>query len=163
MELSPDWVVGFTDAEGCFYVSVNPHPDMKVGYQVLPEFVVVQHQRDVQVLYALKKFFGSGVVRKNNHERWCYRVRKLECLQKICKFFESHPLKTKKNVERIRFCRIVRFMREGRHLNPEGLLDIVEMVLSMNTPQRESLLRIKKDLEAKVRYSPPPGESQGER
>ncbi len=163
MELSPDWVVGFTDGEGCFHVSVNPHPEMKVGYQVLPEFVVVQHERDVQVLYALKKFFGCGVVRRNTEERWCYRVRKLEGLQKICEFFESHPLKTRKNVERIRFCRVVRLMREGRHLNPEGLLDIVDVVLSMNTPQRESLLRIKRDLEAKVRYSPPPGESQGER
>jgi hypothetical protein len=45
MELSPDWVVGFVDGEGCFHVSITRHPSMKIGYQVLPEFVVVQHRR----------------------------------------------------------------------------------------------------------------------
>jgi hypothetical protein len=156
MELSPDWVVGFVDGEGCFHVSVNENPKTKLGYQVLPEFVVVQHQRDVQVLYALKSFFKCGVVRKNNGDRWCYRVRKLECLRAICEFFVKHPLKTKKNVDRIKFCRVVGYMLEGRHLSLEGLLEIVEIALQMNTKQRDALLRIKRDLEAKVRYSPPP-------
>jgi hypothetical protein len=163
MELSPDWVVGFVDGEGCFHVSVNENPKTKLGYQVIPEFVVVQHQRDIQVLYALKSFFKCGVVRKNNGDRWCYRVRKLACLKAICEFFVKHPLKTKKNVDRIRFCRIVGYMLEGRHLSVEGLLEIIDVALRMNTQQREALLRIKKDLEAKVRYSPPLGESQGER
>jgi hypothetical protein len=45
----------------------------------------------------------------------------------------------------------------------EGLLEIVEIALQMNTKERDALLRIKRDLEAKVRYSPPLGESQGER
>jgi hypothetical protein len=151
MELSPDWVVGFVDGEGCFHVSVNENPRTRLGYQVLPEFVVVQHQRDVQVLYALKSFFKCGVVRKNNGDRWCYRVRKLECLRAICEFFVKHPLKTKKNVDRIRFCRVVGYMLEGRHLRLEGLLEIVEIALQMNTGQREALLRIKRDLEAKVK------------
>lgn len=160
MELSPDWVVGFTDGEGCFQVSINKHPEMAVGYQVLPEFVIVQHERDVQVLYALKRFFGCGVVRKNNGDRWCLRIRKLSCLQKVCEFFTEHPLKTKKNVEFIRFRRIIQKMLEGKHLTTEGLLEIVEIVLQMNTGEREKLLQVKKDLEAKIRYSPPSGESQ---
>jgi hypothetical protein len=117
----------------------------------------------VQVLYALKSFFKCGVVRKNNGDRWCYRVRKLECLRAICEFFVKHPLKTKKNVDRIRFCKVVGYMLEGRHLSLEGLLEILEIALQMNTGQRDALLRIKRDLEAKVRYSPPLGESQGER
>ncbi len=163
MELSPDWVVGFVDGEGCFHVSINSHPETQIGYQVLPEFVVVQHQRNVQVLYALKGFFKCGVVRKNNGDRWCYRVRKLNCLKEICSFFERHPLKTKKNVERIRFCRIVSYMLEGRHLRLDGLMEILDIALQMNTEKRENLLRIKRDLEARTRYSPPLGESQGER
>ncbi len=161
MELSPDWVVGFVDGEGCFHVEVNPHPEMSVGYQVLPEFVVVQHQRDIQVLYALKRFFGCGVVRKNNVDRYCLRIRKLSCLERVCEFFTKHPLKTKKNVDFIKFRRIVQWMKEGRHLTVEGLLDMVDTALQMNTQNREKLLRIREDLEARVRYSPPLGESQG--
>ncbi len=160
MELSPDWVVGFTDGEGCFHVSINRHPDMSVGYQVLPEFVIVQHERDLQVLYALKRFFGCGVVRRNNGDRWCLRIRKLSCLEKVCEFFTKHPLKTKKNVDFIKFRRIVQKLKEDKHLTPEGLLEIVEIALQMNTQNRDALLHIKEDLEARVRYSPPSGESQ---
>ena len=146
MDLSPDWVVGFVDGEGCFHVSILRHPEMTVGYQVLPEFTLVQHERDVQILYALKRFFGCGVVRPNHGNRWAYRVRKLQCLERVCDFFTRHPLKTRKQVDLVRFRRIVHKMREGRHLTPEGLLEIVDIALRMNTGEREALLRIKKDL-----------------
>ena len=42
--LETEWVVGFVDGEGCFFVGINRHPEMTSGYQVLPEFTVVQHQ-----------------------------------------------------------------------------------------------------------------------
>ncbi len=148
MNLSPDWVVGFVDGEGCFQVAILRHPEMRIGYQVLPEFTVVQHERDIQILYALKAFFGCGVVRRNHGDRWAYRVRKLECLERICDFFTKHPLKTKKNVDFIRFRRIVQKMKEGKHLTREGLLEIIEIALRMNTGEREALLRIKADLGA---------------
>jgi len=144
MDLSPDWVVGFVDGEGCFYVGINPHPDMKVGYQVLPEFRVVQHERDIQVLYALKRFFRCGVVRRNREDRYELRIRKLSCLLRVVEFFEKHPLKTKKNVDFKKFARIVRWMAEGKHLEREGLIRIIELALTMNRadkPQAEKILR----------------------
>ncbi len=36
--INPDWLVGFVDGEGCFYVGWNPNSTMKLGVQVLPEF-----------------------------------------------------------------------------------------------------------------------------
>ncbi len=144
MELSPDWVVGFVDGEGCFYVGINPHPEMEVGYQVLPEFRVVQHERDIQVLYALKRFFRCGVVRRNREDRYELRIRKLSCLLKVVEFFEKHPLKTKKNADFKKFARIVRWMAEGKHLEREGLIRIIELALTMNRadkPQAEKILR----------------------
>jgi hypothetical protein len=32
--LSPAWVVGFVDGEGCFFVGINRQPSMRVGWQV---------------------------------------------------------------------------------------------------------------------------------
>ena len=61
-KLNAQWVVGFVDGEGCFFVGVSPHPEMSCQFQVLPEFTVVQHQRDIQLLHALKKFFGCEAV-----------------------------------------------------------------------------------------------------
>ena len=163
MDLSPDWVVGFVDGEGCFYVGINPQPEMKLGYQVLPEFRVVQHERDIQVLYALKRFFRCGVVCRNREDRYELRIRKHSCLEEVVAFFERHPLKTKKNVDFQKFARIVRWMSEGRHLTPEGLVQIIEFTLSMNRADKTKAQEIPGLLQEKHgrRDSPPQAEMSG--
>ena len=103
VKLDPGWVTGFVDGEGCFHVGINVHADMTSGYQVLPEFTVVQHERDAQLLHALKAFFGCGVVRTNHGDRLAYRVRSQQhLLERILPFFEKHPLRSKKHIDFLR-------------------------------------------------------------
>ena len=64
MELDTGWVAGFVDGEGRFNLGINPHPETTAGFQVLPEFNIAQHERDDQVLHALKSYLECGVVRK---------------------------------------------------------------------------------------------------
>ena len=131
--LAAQWVVGFVDGEGCFYVGINQHPEMTAGYQILPEFTVVQHKRDIQLLYALKKFFGCGVVRINHAERMAYRVRGLKHLtERIIPFFEKHNLKSKKNVDFIKFRKILLIIKEGKHLTIDGIQQIKLIASQMN-------------------------------
>ena len=146
MELDAEWVVGFVDAEGCFHVSVNRHPEMSIGYQVLPEFVVVQHTLDRQILMALKRFFRAGSVRKNHDDRDCLRIRKLSALREICEFFTRHPLKTRKNVDFRKFRKIVHLMDQKRHLTQEGLVEIIGIAMQMNSTTRPALEAIHREL-----------------
>ena len=132
--LEANWVVGFVDGEGCFFVGINPHQEMTAQYQVLPEFTVVQHQRDIQLLHALKKFFGCGVVRRNHAERMAFRVRRLEHLNEIIvPFFEKHPLKSKKRIDFLTFRTVLHRMSRGDHLNTEGIAEIRALASRMNT------------------------------
>ncbi len=132
--LEAQWVVGFVDGEGCFFVGINRHPEMTSGFQVLPEFTVVQHQRDIQLLHALKKFFGCGVVRRNHAERMAYRVRGLDHLKDvIIPFFDKHPLKSKKRIDCIKFRKVLQLMTKGRHLTVEGIEEIRAIATTMNT------------------------------
>ena len=147
MELKPEWISGFVDGEGCFHIAFLRHAEMKFGYQILPEFTVVQHVRDKDILFALKRYFGFGVVRKNHQDRWCYRVRKLENLLKICEFFTRFPLRTKKRVDFQKFKKAINMMKAGKHLTKDGFIEILEIALRMNTGNRERLLQIIKDLE----------------
>ena len=134
MQLEAQWVVGFVDGEGCFHVGVNAHPEMSAGHQVLPEFTVVQHERDIQILYALKAFFGCGVVRRNHGDRMAYRVRSKEhLLRKILPFFMAHPLKTKKNIDFLKFRDVLLLMEHDRHLTPEGVDAIRAIASEMHT------------------------------
>ena len=127
------WVVGFVDGEGCFFIGINPHPEMSAGYQVLPEFTVVQHKRDIQLLYGLKRFFGCGVVRTNHGDRMAYRVRSLEHLRdKIVPFFEQHSLKSKKNVDFMKFRKVLVMMGRKEHLTIDGIQQIKMIASRMN-------------------------------
>ena len=134
LNLEAQWVAGFVDGEGCFYVGINAQPEMKAGYQVLPEFTVVQHKRDVQLLYALKHFFGCGVVRQNHGDRMAYRVRGIENLrERIIPFFEKHPLKTKKHIDFLKFRKILLLIEREEHLTLAGIEKIRQIASEMNT------------------------------
>lgn len=133
MKLDAQWITGFVDGEGCFYVGINAHPEMTAGFQVLPEFTVVQHKRDVQVLHALKSYFGCGVVRVNHGERMAYRVRGQQDLNEhIVPFFAKHSLKTKKNVDFIKFRHVLKMMEAGVHLTADGIEEIRKIAVQMN-------------------------------
>ena len=136
MNLDAQWIVGFVDGEGCFHVGINKHDDMTAGFQVLPEFTVVQHERDAQLLQALKAYFGCGVVRKNHGDRMAYRVRGHRHLaDRIVPFFVEHPLKSKKRVDFQKFNRIVQMMEAGDHLKREGVEEIRRVASQMNRGQ----------------------------
>jgi hypothetical protein len=137
MQLDPQWITGFVDGEGCFHVSVNPHKEMSVGFQVLPEFTVVQHERDVQVLHGLKAYFDCGVVRRNHGDRMAYRVRSQEhLLTRIIPFFMQHSLKTKKHVDFLKFRDVLLLMEKGAHLTAEGIEEIRSIAVQMNRASR---------------------------
>lgn len=134
MIIEKNWIVGFVDGEGCFHVSLNTNKTMRLQIQVLPEFVVVQHKRDIKVLYAIKEFFKCGVVRPNHGDRFCYRVRNLKHLtQIIIPFFEKNSLKTMKKYNFLRFRWIVQAMVNRKyHLTLEGLEKIRHVKNNMN-------------------------------
>ena len=144
MELHPDWITGFVDGEGCFHVQIVKNKTMKTGLQVLPEFVVSQHIRSIQVLYALKAYFQTGEVRSESQREGetgrQYRVRSIKALlETIIPFFMKHPLKTAKNVEFLKFRDILLLMEKGEHLNLEGIEKIRRIQDQMNTkPKRLS-------------------------
>jgi hypothetical protein len=133
MKLNPEWIVGFVDGEGYFHIAISKHSEMTIGYQVLPEFTIVQHIRDVQVLYAIKTYFGCGVIRKNHDDRMAYRVRGFEHLTNIIvPFFSKYPLKTKKHIDFLKFRDVLRKMESKEHLDLEGIENIHSIKGQMN-------------------------------
>ena len=153
MNLESQWVTGFVDGEGCFHIEINPSKTMKTGYQVLPSFVVSQHYRSENVLYALKNLFQTGVVRKESNRQGetgrQYRVRNFTDLQtKIIPFFEKHSLKTSKKIDFLKFRYICILMARKEHLTFEGILKINKIALTMNgsrTKKVRNLLNLSKD------------------
>ena len=130
--LDSRWVSGFVDGEGCFHVSINKIPKMSIGWQVLPEFRIVQHERDESVLKELQQFFQAGKVVTNHGARKELRIRKLNDLRNVVLFFKQHPLRTKKKKNFEIFAKILELMEHKKHLTVEGLTDIANLCWSMN-------------------------------
>ena len=131
--LSPDWICGFIDGEGCFHVGISKHPEMRFGYQILPELTVVQHERDIALLHRLRSAMGCGVVRRNHGDRYCWRVRDMNNLANIIlPFFDKHKLRSKKDVEFRKFAKVVKIMEKGAHLTEEGFKKICKIASEMN-------------------------------
>lgn len=135
-KLNKDWVVGFVDGEGCFYVGLNKNQTLILGEQVLPEFKIVQHQRDLQLLYKIKDFFKCGIVKNNkgqNSEIFEYRVRNVSHLdQIIIPFFKQNLLQTQKKFNFNYFSQIVNLMINKQHLTESGLIQIKSLKNKMN-------------------------------
>jgi len=143
--LTPNWITGFVDGEGCFSIGFirqlggSDRKGYKTGYQVDHEFVVTQGAKSVDCLHRIQIFFGVGQVtlnrRYDNHKEPMYRfvVRKREdLLQIIVPFFISYPLQTAKQLDFQKFTQCLQIINQGRHLTTEGLIEIANIVETMN-------------------------------
>ena len=66
-------------------------------------------------------------------------MRKLDQLREIAAFFAKYSLRTKKRIDAQRFAKVLTLMEDGRHLTIEGLKEIEEIALMMNTGNRPRL------------------------
>ena len=139
-ELNPNWIAGFIDGEGCFHVGISEHPELRFKHQILPELTVVQHLRDVDLLYRIRSTMNCGVVRKNHGDRYSWRVRNLKNLSEvIVPFFEKYKLRSKKSVEFNKFAKVVRMMVKGEHLTEDGFTKIQKIASTMNRCNRKKV------------------------
>lgn len=144
MKLDPQWMVGFIDGEGCFSIDVHVNKTARHKIQIQPEFVVVQGEVDIQILHAMKDYFGCGRVLVNRKDptstRMMFRVKNLDDLHdKIIPFFEKHQLKTKKRIEFIRFRQIVRKMKANYHKeNLNQFLEVVKMSENLRVRSKQN-------------------------
>ena len=140
------WIVGFVDGEGTFSITVQRNKEMSLGWQVFPEFVVTQGEKNLKVLEDMKLYFGCGSVYRNhrydNHKEDIYRycVRSIiDLKEKIIPFFQKHPLKTSKAEDFKKFVTVIDAIKEKKHLTVSGLKRIAEIAQTMNNRQRTKL------------------------
>jgi hypothetical protein len=138
--LDAEWIVGFVDGEGCFHVAINRQYKMKIGWQVLPEFRIVQHKRDIDILHKIQKTLGIGQVTRNHGDRFEVRVRGIQNLKKLINFFYKHNLQTTKKENFELFCQIIDLMENKEHLTQEGLNKIALLASSMNNRVKSKYL-----------------------
>lgn len=141
------WIVGFTDGEGTFSVSIIKNKTTKTGWQVFPEFVITQGAKSLQALEMIKDYFGCGNIfvnkRYDNHTENLYRfcVRSLSDLHEtIIPFFDEHQLQTAKQNDFLIFKTIIEMLLNKEHFTDKGLEKIAKKIETMNRKKRSRFL-----------------------
>lgn len=142
-----NWIVGFSDGEGCFTVSILKNNTTKSGWQIFPEFVITQGEKSLIALKIIKKYFKCGKIfinrRNDNHNEHLYRycVRSIKDLnERILPFFKTHQLLTAKNKDFKFFTQIIRLMVRKKHLSLSGMKVIANKIEKMNSRKKSRFL-----------------------
>nr|ATI20525.1 hypothetical protein [Juglanconis juglandina] len=120
---NPEWVRGFTEGEGSFFVSLTKNSRFKTGVEVRLGFSLTQHSRDMILLQGIESFFGCGKsLLRSGSLAGDYKVSSVKDLSEIIiPFFEKYPfLGTKMRGFQI-LCLVVNIVKEKGHLTEEGL------------------------------------------
>ena len=86
----PNWLAGFTDGDGSFFVRVIPSLNYKTGAQILLTYKLSQHRRDIALMQNLTKYLDCGKVQDlgSGTEACAFTVSSLKSLEaKIIPFF----------------------------------------------------------------------------
>ena len=133
-----NYLAGFADGEGCFYVGVHPTTNVTLGLQVIPEFHVSQNGERISVLQLFVEVLGCGAIKRNastnSRDKTFVLVvkRHNDLYEKVLPFFARFPLRSEKQQEFLKFAQVVEMMHRKEHLTSQGLRKIVGIAFSMN-------------------------------
>ena len=128
------YISGFVDGEGCFCVSFQPSKRHRFGWEVRPSFSVSQNADRAEVLRTIQKTWGCGSIRPDRSDKTLkFEIRNVsELVAKVLPHFKAFPLMSSKQADFERFARICELVNGDRHLELEGLEEIVRLAMEMN-------------------------------
>lgn len=142
LEVSDDYLVGFIEGEGRFYVGIVPAKETKTGWQVIHFFKVSQNPSGKAILDYLKKRLKCGYVKPNfkgnryKDKSLAFVVRDLSSLYtKVVPFLEGKLVIKRKNFES--FKKAIGLVVHKKHLSKQGMKQILDIAYQMNTAKRQ--------------------------
>ncbi len=146
LKISDDYIIGFVEGEGMFYIGIVPSKETKTGWQVVYFFKVSQNPIGLEVLQQLKLRLNCGYIKQNSQtdktdKSLAFVVRDLPSIRdKVIPFFEGRLFIKQQAFEK--FKKVIKFIEEKQHFNLQGMIQILEIAYSMNTQKR----RVEKQL-----------------
>jgi len=134
-KLNPNWVTGFTDAEGCFMINITKRETNKSGWQIRPCFQIKLHIKYKDLLLKIRSFFSEvGIIVTNyNYNFAVYAIHSLNDIRNIIiSHFKNYPLISQKYGDFIIVNNIVELMNKGEHLNKKGIIKIITLKSVLN-------------------------------
>ena len=126
------YLAGFADGEGSFNVSFRKRKDYAMPWKVSLCFNV--SQRDKVILALFKKHLKCGTLRGRKDGVWYYEVNNIVAIEEnVIPFFNRFGfLSAKKKRDFSKFKQLAKIIKEGNHLNKNGIQSILDIRKEMN-------------------------------
>lgn len=110
-DITPEWLTGFTDAEGCLFLNIRENRCQK-GYWASAGFSLVQHSRDLVLFKVIPEYLGyCNLVEENTPEVVRLRLENLKTItEQLIPFFTKNSLQTSKRWNLLDFCKACAFL-----------------------------------------------------
>ena len=130
--LQDGWLSGFTDAEGCFNVSITANSRYKLGHVIKMRYILDQKYSDI--LSRVYELFGFGKVtlRSGTDNVYRYTATGFKALNDVIEYFKKFPLQTKKAFSFEKWLIIHNQVSNKLHLTEEGLSQIRALQKQIN-------------------------------
>ena len=93
-----------------------------------------QNADRAELLYTIQEQWESGFIRPDRSDKTLkLEIRNVsDLVAKVLPHFKAFPLMSSKKADFDRFARICELVNDGRHLEQEGLEEIVRLAMEMN-------------------------------
>ncbi|YP_008475038.1 putative LAGLIDADG endonuclease, partial (mitochondrion) [Candida oxycetoniae] len=132
ISLNDPWLSGFTDAEGCFNISIENNRRYSSNQRIKLRYLL--DQKDEIILNKIKNLFSLGKVTLRNNTNGVYRytITGLKGNYKIISYFNKYPLYTKKSISYNSYNKVYNMLINKEHLTEEGLMKIRRIKTNMS-------------------------------
>ena len=129
-----DYITGYVDGEGCFTVTFNRRPKMKIGWELRPSFSVSQNEDRREVIDLIQRYFGCGYIRRDYSDKTVkFEIRDhIQLMIKVIPHFKKYPLISKKQKDFELFEKICFMVNNDEHLTRKGFAEITNLAYQMN-------------------------------
>lgn len=129
-KLSEGWFRGFVDAEGSFVCAL-------VENRPIPQFLLGLLEVERPLLEECKRWLKCGTCRSTSKGAFFFQIADTQQMEQILfPLFETRGsavlLRTMKRISFQKFRKIVRIIKEKKHVTPEGLEKIKELKIGLN-------------------------------
>ncbi len=111
------WLCGFTHAESCFTCSVI---DKSVNGGLVRLIYILSPKGNYDEMLYLAKMLNGKTHSLNSYDGYNVTVNTTR-LYLVIKYFDSHPLKTKKSIVYFNWNKMYKLVINKKHLSDEGL------------------------------------------
>lgn len=125
LSLDNYWLAGFTQADGCFHISVVKSKTHNTGYSVRLEYSIKQNDKlPLELLY---KELEMGNLSQYHSNIWCYKSSGFKTAFSLINYFDKYNLFAGKYISYLKFRKVYIMITEGKHLDDKGVKKIISI------------------------------------